>query len=89
MAAELTLTEIEERAFRHDRDSRTGRHVANCRRHPNRWGVSVAKESRDSPKKIDAAVCVIGARMARRLLLAKRAAEPAKKPRSGRVHGFA
>ena len=89
MAAELTLTEIEERAFRHDGDSRTGRHVVNCRRHPNQWGVSVAKESRDSPKKIDAAVCVIGVRMARRLLLAKRAAEPAKKPRSGRVHGFA
>jgi hypothetical protein len=89
MACELTLTEIQERAFAHDGDSRTGRHVVNCRRHPNRWGVSVAKESRDSPKKIDAAVCVIGARMARRLLLAKRAAEPVKKPRSGRVHGFA
>jgi len=89
MACELTLTEIQERAFRHDGDSRVGRHVVNCRRHPNRWGVSVAKESRDSPKKIDAAVCVIGARMARRLLLAKRAAEPVKKVRSGRVHGFA
>jgi hypothetical protein len=89
MACELTLTEIQERAFRHDGDSRVGRHVVNCRRHPNRWGVSVAKESRDSPKKIDAAVCVIGARMARRLLLAARAAQPVKKPRSGRVHGFA
>ena len=89
MACELTLTEIQERAFSHDGDSRVGRHVVNARRHPNRWGVSIAKESRDSPKKIDAAVCVIGARMARRLLLAKRAAEPVKKPRSGRVHGFA
>ena len=89
MACELTLTEIQERAFTHDGDSRVGRHVVNARRHPNRWGVSIAKESRDSPKKIDAAVCVIGARMARRLLLAKRAAEPVKKPRSGRVHGFA
>lgn len=89
MACELTLTEIQERAFRHDGDSRVGRHVVNCRRHPNRWGVSVAKESRDSPKKIDAAVCVIGARMARRLLLAARAAQPVRKPRSGRVHGFA
>ena len=89
MAVELTLTEIQERAFRHDGDSRTGRHVINCRRHPNRWGVSVAKESRDSPKKIDGGVCVIGVRMVRRLLLAKRAAEPVKKPRSGKVHGFA
>jgi hypothetical protein len=94
MAAELTLTEITELqdgepVFRHDGDSRTGRHMVYARRHPNRWGVSIAKESRDSPKKIDAAVCVIGARMARRLLLAHRAAHPVKKPRSGRVHGFA
>ena len=94
MASELTLTEITESpdgepVFRHDGDSRIGRHMANCRRRPNRWGVSVAKESRDSPKKIDAAVCVIGARMVRRLLLAHRAAQQAKKPRSGRVHGFA
>lgn len=89
-ACELTLTEItEEKAFRHDGDSRLGRHVVNARRHPNRWGVAIAKESRDSPKKIDAAVCMIGARMVRRLLLAKRGAEPAKKLRSGRVHGFA
>lgn len=94
MAAELTLTEITELqdgepAFRHDGDSRTGRHMVHARRHPNRWGVSIAKESRDSPEKIDAAVCVIGARMVRRLLLAERAKQPAKKPRSGRVHGFA
>lgn len=89
MAVEMALTEVQERAFFHDGDSRVGRHVANCRRHPNRWGVSVAKESRDSPKKIDAAVCVIGARMVRRLLLAQRAAQPVKKPRSGRVYGFA
>jgi len=95
MACELTFTEITEddergeKAFRHDGDSRTGRHIVNARRHPNRHGVSISKESRDSPKKIDAAVCVIGARMMRRLLLAKRASDPPKKPRSGRVHGFA
>jgi hypothetical protein len=32
--------------------------------------VSVGKESPDSPRKIDAAVCVIGVRMVRRLVLA-------------------
>jgi hypothetical protein len=90
MACELTNTEItEDKAFAHDGDSRTGRHVINARRHPNKHGVSISKESRDSPKKIDACVCVIGVRMMRRLLLAKRASEPQKKPRSGRVHGFA
>jgi hypothetical protein len=91
LSCELTFTEItEDKPFRHDGDGRVGRHVVNARRHPNRFGVSIAKESRDSPKKIDAAVCMIGARMVRRLLLAKRErdGEP-KKPRSGKVYGFA
>jgi hypothetical protein len=90
MACELTLTEItQEKGFTHDGDSRVGQHVTNAHRHPNRHGVSIGKESRDSPRKVDAAVCVIGARMVRRLLLAQRDAQPAAKPRSGRVHGFA
>ena len=90
MAAELTLTEISDKdavAFTHDGDSRVARHVANARNHPNRWGTSISKETPDSPKKIDAAVCVIGARMARRLYLAS--AVKQEKPRSGKVHGFA
>ena len=87
MACELTLQEIDDRSFGHDGDSRVARHVGNARRHPNRWGVSVAKETRDSPKKIDAAVCVIGARMVRRLYLAGKPEQ--KKPRTGKVHGFA
>jgi hypothetical protein len=83
-AAELCLAEIEDRAFTHDGDSRVARHVGNCRRRPNRYGVSVGKESPSSPRKIDAGVCVIGARMVRRLVLAAKAqAKPAKKP--GRV----
>jgi hypothetical protein len=89
MAAELTLTEIGERAFTHDGDSRVARHVANARNHPNRWGVSVSKETRASPKKIDAAVCVIGARMVRRLYLASVAARAPEKKKPGRVFGFA
>jgi phage terminase large subunit-like protein len=87
MACEMTLADIQDRAFTHDGDSPMGRHVTNAKRHPNRWGVSIAKETRDSPKKIDAAVCVIGARMVRRLYLAS--ADKQKKPRSGRVTGFA
>jgi phage terminase large subunit-like protein len=87
MACELTLTEIQEHGFTHDGDSRVARHVVNARRHPNRWGVSISKETRDSAKKIDAAVCVVGARMVRRLYLASAVRE--KKPRSGKVHGFA
>jgi len=90
LACELTETEIKERRFTHDGDSRVARHVANARRRPNRWGVSIGKESPDSPLKIDAAVCVIGARMVRRLVLAspKYKARSNHKPRSGRVFGF-
>jgi hypothetical protein len=46
---------------------------------PTKGRMSISKESPDSPRKIDAAVCVIGARMVRRLALA---AAP-KKVRTG------
>ena len=73
LACELTEREILDGAFRHDGDSRMHRHVANARRRPNRWGsVSIGKESASSPNKIDLAVCMIGARMARRLVLASK-----------------
>lgn len=89
-ACELTETEILERRFTHDGDSRVARHVVNARRHPNRYGVSISKESPDSPNKIDGAVCVIGARMVRRRLLASTEYQQRAKakPRSGRVYGF-
>jgi hypothetical protein len=45
--------------------------VANARRRPNRYGATISKESPKSAKKIDAAVCVVGARMVRRLVLAE------------------
>lgn len=68
-AAEACAAEIEAGDFTHDGDARTGRHVANARRRVYQQWVTVGKESPDSPKKIDAAVCVIGARMVRRLVL--------------------
>lgn len=70
MSAELTETEIREAMFTHDGDPRMSRHVVNARRKPNRFGVSIGKETPDSPDKVDLAVCVIGARMVRRLVLA-------------------
>lgn len=89
-ACELTETEIAERRFSHDGDSRVARHVVNARRHPNRYGVSISKESPDSPNKIDAAVCVIGVRMVRRRLLASAEYQQRSKVkrRTGRVYGF-
>jgi hypothetical protein len=69
-ATERMLTDIRERDLVHDGDPRLTRHVLNARRRPNKYGVSIAKEGRESPKKIDLAVCAIGARMVRRLVLA-------------------
>lgn len=90
LAAETCNTEITERQFTHDGSSVVGRHVAHARRRPNRYGISIGKESPRSPKKIDAAVCVIGARMVRRVVLASPewSKRTAKKSRTGRVYGF-
>lgn len=82
VACELTLAEIGERAFTHDGNAVLGRHVANARERRNRYGVDIRKESPDSRRKIDAAVCMIGARMVRRLVLA---APVPKGKRPGRV----
>ena len=68
-AAETTLHEIEDRAFTHDGDPRMRTHVGNARRYPTKHGLSIAKEHRESRKKIDLAVCMIGARMVRRAYL--------------------
>jgi hypothetical protein len=65
--------------------------VLNARRRPNRYGVSISKEGRESPRKIDLAVCAIGARMARRMLLASPAwakYNAGPKKRAGRVRGW-
>jgi hypothetical protein len=67
-ATEACHAEIVEGSFSHDGDSRTTRHVGNARRRPYRDAVAVGKESPDSRRKIDAAVCVIGARMVRRIV---------------------
>lgn len=67
-AAELAEAEITEGGFTHDDNPVLSRHVVNMRRRPNRWGVSVGKGP--SSLKIDAGVCMIGARMVRQLVLA-------------------
>jgi hypothetical protein len=69
-AAEVCHEEIVSGRFTHDGDSRTARHVGNARNSPHKGRMSISKESPDSARKIDAAVCVIGARMVRRLALA-------------------
>lgn len=62
-AAEVAFTEIQQQTFTHDGDSALGEHVSNCRVNEFRGRWSVKKESPKSSKKIDLAVCMIGARM--------------------------
>ena len=63
------------------------RHVLNGRRRPNRWGVSFGKETRESPKKVDALAALILARMARTRVLAEGGLKKRRKG-TGRVAGF-
>lgn len=84
-SVELFFDEVREHLLTLDGNPVLTRHLLNCRRRPNNYGVSVRKESPSSAKKIDAAVCAIGARMVRRHVLA--AAGKAKK-RSGVVRGI-
>lgn len=44
-------------------------HLKNAIRAPGQWGTSLMKENRESAKKIDLAVCAVGARMLRRVVL--------------------
>lgn len=71
-ASEMTLAEIQDGTFTHDGDWRLSKHVGNCRRKESRGLITVKKESPKSPNKIDAAVCMIGARMVWRRLLASK-----------------
>lgn len=81
-AAERTQGDIAEHVLLWDGDGRLRSHARNARRAPNRWGVSLAKKHRESKRKIDLAVCMVGARMLRRLVLNN---PKRKKKRSGKV----
>jgi hypothetical protein len=84
-ACETCEAEIAEKAFTHDGDSRVARHVGNARRRPRSGRVGIGKESPDSPNKIDAAVCVVGARMVRRIVLNSREWKKRRRVGKGRV----
>jgi hypothetical protein len=82
--AEQVAHEIdEEGSVTHDGDARLRIHVHNARRRPNKWGVSLGKVNRDSRKLVDLAVCMVGARMGRRLAL--NSGITSKRKRSGCV----
>ncbi|QRP60682.1 terminase [Corynebacterium minutissimum] len=62
-AVEYTYMEIVEGRFSHNGDPVLSQHVTNAVAYPLKKWVSIAKDSGNSPRKIDAAVCMVGARM--------------------------
>lgn len=69
-AAMQTARDIDEDGtLTHDGNAALRMHVHNARRRTNPWGVSLGKVSRDSSKLVDLAVCMVGARMGRRIAL--------------------
>lgn len=83
-AAELAEAEVMQHSFTHDGNPLLTEHVLNARRHEGRYGITVRKESRKSTKKIDACVCMIGARMVWRLAR-ERGGVSKKKQRTGKA----
>lgn len=88
-AAERFVADVEAGALTHDGSFSLRRHVHNARRAPNRWGVSLAKEHRESSRKIDLAVCAVGARQAWRDVKAIQSAARKKNLREpGKAYSF-
>src|SRR5690606_337986 len=61
--------EVLERRLIHDGHKVLRTHVISARRRTNRWGVTIGKEHRERARKMDRAVCMVGARMLRRMIL--------------------
>lgn len=61
--AERFVTDVAEGRFRHDDHQLLTQHVRNARRRPGKFGVGLGKAHRESSRKVDAAVCAVGARL--------------------------
>jgi len=69
MAEQVAIWIDEEGSITHDGDPALRLHVHNARKYSVKWGTSLGKESRDSKKHVDLAVCMVGAQLGRRLVL--------------------
>ncbi|ABS03209.1 hypothetical protein [Kineococcus radiotolerans] len=84
--AERTQHDIDtDKSLTHDGSPALTVHVQNAKARPNKWGVSLGKKTRDSSHLVDLAVCMVGARLGRQLVLDSGALASKKKKRSGRV----
>jgi hypothetical protein len=68
-ACDQTLSELEGGAVTFTPSAVLVEHLRNAKRAPGKWGVSIRKDNRESRHKIDLAVCLVGARMLRRIYL--------------------
>ena len=82
--AERFTTDVREGHLVHDGSERLRQHCKNARRRPNRYGIGLGKEHRESVRKIDAAVCAVGVRMMWRLW-ASRPKKSEEREHSGEV----
>lgn len=88
-AVERTHSDVVSGELVHTGHRTLRRHVLNARRRPGRYGVGIGKESKGSPRKIDAAVAAVLARLARRDLIATGAlTNRTGKKRPGRVLSY-
>ncbi|MFJ2961176.1 terminase [Streptomyces collinus] len=84
-AVDRFYRDVLERQLFHDGHRMLRQHVANSRRRTNQWGYTIGKEHRESARKVDLAVCAIGARMLRRMMLNSTAWAKRGTPGKGRV----
>ncbi len=84
-AVKRTYTDVLQRQLLHDGHKALRTHVINARRRTNRWGVTIGKEHRESARKIDLAVCMVGSRMLRRMILNSPKRAKKRTPGKGRV----
>jgi hypothetical protein len=84
-AVDRFYRDVLERQLFHDGHRMLRQHVANARRRTNAWGYTIGKEHRESARKVDLAVCAIGARMLRRMMLNSTAWAKRGTPGKGRV----
>lgn len=84
-AVDRFYRDVLERQLTHDGHRVLRQHVANARRRTNQWGYTIGKEHRESARKVDLAVCAIGARMLRRMMLNSTAWAKRGRPGKGRV----
>ncbi|MGW0984290.1 terminase [Streptomyces xiamenensis] len=84
-ATDRMYRDVLERQLTHDGHKVLRQHVANARRRTSPWGYTIGKEHRESSRKVDLAVCAVGARMLRRMVLNSPAWAKKGRPGRGRV----